>query len=120
MIHHGSSFTNVKGKKATRSRASTVTHTARYKEAKGKAGNPVLKDRTLRYRLAHRWEHDEGAFPALLLECPYCGSETLSQKWVKSKWDTSRATMERFMYIECPSNHRYSMVCDSNGNYYWR
>jgi len=120
MITHGSQFNNVKGKRNTRSRASPVTHIARYKEAKGRTGHPELKDMTLKYRLAHRRSHDEGAFPALLLECPHCGRETLSQAWVKSRWEPRRAAIERYIYVECPSGHTYSIVCDSSGDYYWR
>ena len=113
-------FSETKGGKAARSRSSSTIHTARYRGAEGGPRFKGMESMTVRYRMTHA--DRQIPLPALIVACPWCGGVTRSQSWAAPKsagrWRAS--STERYMYIECPSSHTYSMVCDASGDYYWR
>jgi len=95
-----------------------TTHTARYR-ARGRHDEVNgLRHLTVRYMLA--FADRSSPMPALIMKCPWCGGVTKSRTWAQPKREINRSLSEREMFVECPSNHTYSMVCDADGDYYWR
>jgi DNA-directed RNA polymerase subunit M/transcription elongation factor TFIIS len=97
---------------------SKLIHTARYRAKKGHRNNNGVKHLTVRYRMAYGDRNSP--MPALVVECPWCGGVTKGVTWSAPRRESTRSLGEREMFVECPSNHTYSMVCDADGDYYWR
>ena len=101
----------------SKERTSSYAHTARYSAKEGHRKGE-LKHKTVRYRLAYA--NRNTPLPALVMECPWCGAVSRSNIWSSPRRRYGQVTNEREMYVECPSHHTYSMVCDADGEYYWR
>ena len=111
-------YSETQAGQAAKVRASTTYHTARYREVRDGPPPKELRHMIVRYRLAHG--DRQLAFPALIVECPWCGGSTQSQAWAAPRREYNSRATERYMYIECPSKHTYSIGCDASGEYYWR
>ena len=98
----------------------STTHTARYRSYSSWPGNNKLKQLTVKYRMTFATPQGINPMPALILECPWCGGVTKSQVWTARSKLVGDKYSERAMNIVCPSKHSYSIVCNEEGDYYWR
>ena len=106
-------------RKAHKARVSS-TQTARYNSVNNWPGNKKLQHLTVKYRMTFGEQHGPNPMPALIVECPWCGGVTKSQDWMTSRKLVGDTYSERYLYLVCPSEHTYSIICNEDGDYYWR
>ena len=100
---------------------------ARYRRGTTHTVDDRLAEKVVRYRLTSG-PHGS-TYPALAVECPWCAKLIVEHSWHVTRrrsrkggalgYASAPVVEEYSMYIDCPTRHAFTMICD-NGNYYWR